>query len=121
MNKEFKCDICGKTFKSESGLLGHKRLSHSEQRIKSTPDNITKRMEALESRIASTTEVKTEDSVEGVIKALEVLCPLADKYNLVLGPWHGEKRKDLGFWSIRNEWTVKEVKDYELSSVQGGF
>jgi len=118
--KEHKCDICGKIFKSESGLVGHKRLSHSQQQVKSIPSDIGERLVALESKIASTTKVVTEDSPESVMKALEVLIPLAEKYLIVIGPY-GE-RKNKGFWNVERKWAIRQLKDYEVTAYQdGGF
>ncbi|MBA7590492.1 hypothetical protein ES708_32615 [subsurface metagenome] len=44
-----KCDICGKTgFKSKAGLAGHKQIAHSADTRITIPDEIGKRLEAVE-------------------------------------------------------------------------
>jgi len=46
---ELKCDICDKAgFKSKAGLAGHKKIAHGEDRRKTVPDEIGKRLEGVE-------------------------------------------------------------------------
>jgi len=52
MNEEIKCDICGKTgFKSKAGLAGHKKIAHGEDRRKTIPDEIGKRLQRIETAV----------------------------------------------------------------------
>lgn len=83
---KFKCGICGKTFKSESGLVGHMRLTHDTQRIKTTPDQIGKRLEALELAGASNPGQKV-DSEEGLIATLRLLLPVMQRFKVVVVPF----------------------------------
>lgn len=47
-----KCDICGKeSFKSLAGLEGHKKILHGVDKRKTYPDDVSKRLEALESKV----------------------------------------------------------------------
>jgi len=44
-----KCDICGKTgIKSKAGLAGHKQIAHSADTRITVPDDMGKRLEAVE-------------------------------------------------------------------------
>ncbi len=46
---EIKCDVCGKTgFKSKAGLAGHKKIAHGADTRITYPDEIAKRLEAIE-------------------------------------------------------------------------
>ena len=83
MDDKFKCGICGKTFKSESGLSGHMRFSHDEQRIKTTPDQIGKRLEALELAGASNPGQKV-DTQEGLVTTLRLLLPAIERFGLAV-------------------------------------
>jgi len=111
--KEIKCKLCGKTFKSESGLSGHMRLSHDEQRIKTVPDEIGKRLEAVEAVIATTINpgkaIKTE---EEVVAALKLLLPAIEKYQISIGIFAQETS-----WGPRDE-KYRIVKNSDL---EGGF
>ncbi len=52
MNEEIKCDICGKTgFKSKAGLAGHKKIAHGEDKRKTVPDEIGKRLTGIEHQL----------------------------------------------------------------------
>lgn len=84
--KEFKCEICGKTFKSESGLSGHMRFSHNEQRIKSTPDRIAERLEVLELAGAKNPGQKV-DTLEGLVTTLRLLLPAMAREKIVVIPF----------------------------------
>lgn len=81
--KTVKCDICGKTFKSASGLEGHKRLSHGEGTRKTYPDQIGQRLEALELAGATNPGQKV-DSQEGVVTTLRLLLPSMERFDLAV-------------------------------------
>jgi len=50
--EELKCDICGKIgFKSRAGLAGHKKIAHGEDRRKTVPDELGKRLKTIEAQI----------------------------------------------------------------------
>jgi len=52
MSEEIKCDICGKTgFKSRAGLAGHKKIAHGEDKRKTVPDEIGKRLNSIEHQL----------------------------------------------------------------------
>lgn len=113
---KFECDICGKTFKSEAGLVGHKRLSHDEGRIKTTPDKIGERLEALEAIAASGINPSDiVDSEEKVVDKLKLLLPSIEKYGLAVVSI--PKDESTG-------WLVKDITKYRIvknSDIRGGF
>jgi len=107
-SEEVKCDICGKTFKDKSGLAGHKRLSHSEETRKTIPDEIGKRLEAIEKQVATTIDPKKEiESRETIENILNILLPAAKKYDMALGPFG----KNIGKWMLKREWVVKRASE----------
>jgi len=85
MDKQFPCPKCDKKCKTAAGLIGHMRLEHGEQKVKTTPDEIGQRLENIEAVVATTinpgNEIKTEEEVR---KALELLLPAIEKYGLAV-------------------------------------
>ena len=115
--EEIKCDICGKIFKSLSGLEGHKRLSHSEQTKKTYPDEIGKRLAALEAMAAAGINPGTVvDSEEKVIDKLKLLLSAIEKYQLTVG--NLGQRTGFGFISDP-EYRIVRNSDLEHSGIGG--
>jgi len=85
MEDKFKCGVCEKTFKTESGLLGHMRFSHQEQKVKTTPDKVAERLEALEAQLAGShnpgNPIKSE---EDLVTTLKLLLPAMERFKLVI-------------------------------------
>ena len=109
--KELKCMVCKKTFKSRAGLTGHMRMQHGEVRKKTYPDEIGKRLDYIEKRLASSVVIDQEklDNENRVKEALELLLPLAEKYRLQLGPLG-----KANFWGYHRTWVVKKTdNDWE--------
>jgi len=84
-------------------------MEHGEVRKKTYPDEIGKRLDYIEKRLASSVVIDQEklDNEDRVKEALELLLPLAEKYRLQLGPV-GETN----FWGYHRKWLVKKT-DYD--------
>jgi len=108
-SEEVKCDICGKIFKDKSGLAGHKRLSHSEGTRKTIPDEVGKRLESIEGRLASATNPKKIETEEQARAALELLLAVARKFDLALGPFG--KSRPVGWGFRKRDWVVKKASE----------
>jgi len=110
-SEELKCDVCGKTgFKSKAGLEGHKKIAHGADKRKTIPDEIGKRLENLETQLASTINPKKViESEEAVRTALELLLPAAKKYDVALGPFG--KSNPVGWGFRKREWVVKKASE----------
>lgn len=49
---KLKCNVCGKSgFKSKAGLAGHMKIAHGVEKHKTYPDEIGKRLEAVEGNL----------------------------------------------------------------------
>jgi len=107
--RELKCDICGKIgFKSKAGLEGHKKIAHGVEKRKSYPDEIRKRLEAIEGQLATTIDPeKVIESEEQVRRALDLLLPAAKKYDLALGPFG----KNISRLWRKRQWVVKKASE----------
>ena len=85
--KDIICPDCGSgPFKTEQGLAGHRKIAHNIQTKTIQKDEITKRLEAVETQLASTLNPeKTIDSEEKTIAALKLLLPALEKYKISIG------------------------------------
>lgn len=79
-----KCDVCGKDdIKSKAGLAGHMKIAHSSDTRKTIPDEIGKRLEALELAGASNPAQKV-DTQEGLVITLRLLLPSIERFGLAV-------------------------------------
>lgn len=111
--KDIICPDCGSgPFKTEQGLAGHRKIAHNIQTKTIQKDEVTKRLEAVETQLASTLNPeKAIDSEEKTIAALKLLLPAIERYGLVvvnLG-----KRTGSG-WMSDKEYRI--TKDSELET-----
>lgn len=86
MKMVVKCEVCGKNdIKTKAGLAGHMKIAHGANTRKTVPDEIGKRLEALEAQMSTTINPgKVIDSEEKVIATLKLLLPAIEKYGLAV-------------------------------------
>lgn len=74
MKEEIKCKICGKTFKSKAGLAGHMKIEHGIMKRITYPDEVAKRLKAVESQMknfSGSVIPLISESFRGVQKTIE--------------------------------------------------
>jgi len=116
LGKGYPCPKCSKLCKSPAGLIAHIRLEHGEEKKKTYPDEIGKRLENIEAVVATTinpgNEIKTEEEIR---KALELLLPAIEKYGLAVCCF--EKAESPGVSSFDRESNkYRVVKNSQIKS-----
>jgi len=110
------CNVCGAgPFKSASGLAGHKQIAHNEALKVVKKDEIGKRLETIETQLASTIDPKKAIETEAdVRKALELLLPAVEKFGVIVGP-HGDYIDKHWFGNAKRKWIVCKESEAKVS------